>query len=43
MVDTTIKIKKDTKEMLDKRKIHPRQSYDEVLVELIKEVKNDTN
>ena len=36
MVITTIKISKETKEELDKFKVHPRQSYDEVLQLLIK-------
>jgi len=36
MVDTTIKIKKETKDDLDLMKIHPRQSYDEVITKLIK-------
>lgn len=31
----TIKIKQSTKEALDKLKIHPRQSYDEVIAALI--------
>ncbi len=36
MVITTIKISTETKIALDSFKIHPRQSYDEVLQELIK-------
>jgi len=37
MVDTTIKVKKKTRDDLDLMKIHPRQSYDEVIVKLIKD------
>ena len=33
---TTIKLNKETKDELDKIKIHPRQAYDEVLIILIK-------
>jgi len=35
----SIKIKEDTKKALDRLKIHPRQSYDEVIKELIKKCK----
>ena len=35
MVDTTIKISKETKNMLDDFKVHPRQPYGEVLDLLI--------
>lgn len=31
MEDTTIKLKKTTKDRLEELKIHPNQSYDEVL------------
>ena len=31
----SIKIKEETKKMLDKLKVHPRQSYDEVIRKLI--------
>jgi predicted CopG family antitoxin len=31
----SVKIKEDTKKMLDELKIHPRQSYDEVIKKLI--------
>lgn len=31
----SIKITKKTKEALDKKKIHPRQSYDETIKELL--------
>jgi predicted CopG family antitoxin len=31
----SIKIKEETKKMLDELKVHPRQSYDEVIRELI--------
>ena len=33
MVNTTLKVSEETKKKLDKRKIHPRQSYDEVIEE----------
>lgn len=36
---TTIKISKDTVNALNKLKIHPRQSYEEVIVELLKKEK----
>ena len=36
MVDKTIKLTKETKDLLDVYKIHPRQSYDEVIRMLIK-------
>ena len=36
MVDTTIKVSEKTVTILKKLKIHPRQSYDEVLKMLIK-------
>jgi len=39
MVNTTIKVKKETRDDLDLLKIHPRQSYDEVIAKLIKEFK----
>lgn len=39
VVTKSIKIKKDTKRMLDKFKIIPRESYDSVLSRLIKEYK----
>ncbi|MHA1364585.1 MAG: DUF7557 family protein [Candidatus Freyarchaeota archaeon] len=31
----SIKIREETKKMLDKLKVHPRQSYDEVIRKLI--------
>ena len=34
---TTIKLKKSTAELLNKLKIHPRQPYEEVIFELVKE------
>jgi len=37
--DTTIKISSDTRVSLELMKIHPRQSYDEVIVKLILENK----
>jgi len=36
---TTIKLKKETVELLSKLKIHPRQSYEEVILELVKKRK----
>ena len=36
---TTIKLSKKVVEELSKLKIHPRQSYEEVVVELIKKSK----
>jgi len=34
---TTIKLSKETVDALTKLKIHPRQSYEEVILELLKE------
>ena len=39
---TTIKISKDTVTALNQLKIHPRQSYEEVILELLKKKKGDT-
>jgi len=40
MVITTIKLDKKTKEKLDKLKIHPRETYEQVILRLIeREVK----
>lgn len=36
---TTIKISKDTVKSLNELKIHPRQSYEEVILQLLKEKK----
>jgi hypothetical protein len=36
---TTIKLSKKTVELLSKLKIHPRQSYEEVILKLIKNEK----
>lgn len=33
---TTIKLSKNTVDLLSKLKIHPRQSYEEVILELLK-------
>jgi len=44
MVNTTIKITKETKELLDEFKIHPRQSYEETirgLIDVAQEKKDD--
>ena len=38
--DTTIKVSEDTRVSLELMKVHPRQSYDEVIVKLIMEIKN---
>jgi len=38
---TTIKISKDTVKSLNQLKIHPRQSYEEVILELLKKKKGD--
>jgi hypothetical protein len=32
---TTVKVKKRTKERLDKLKLHPRESYDEILQSML--------
>ena len=37
--NTTIKISSDTRVSLELMKVHPRQSYDEVIVKLIMESK----
>ena len=37
---TTIKLSKETVELLNGLKIHPRQSYEEVVLELLKNVKS---
>ncbi len=36
---TTIAVGESTKELLDKLKIHPNQSYDEIIREIIKKIK----
>ena len=38
---TTIKISKDTVTSLNELKIHPRQSYEEVIVNLLKSKKGE--
>ena len=38
---TTIKISKDTAKILNELKIHPRQSYEEVILQLLKKKKED--
>ena len=38
---TTIKISKDTVNALNQLKIHPRQSYEEVILELLKKKKGE--
>ncbi|MBR9691280.1 hypothetical protein GOV06_00680 [Candidatus Woesearchaeota archaeon] len=38
---TTIKISKDTVKALNLLKIHPRQSYEEVILELLKKKKGE--
>jgi len=39
---TTIKISKDTIRLLNELKIHPRQSYEEVIVKLLESAKKDS-
>lgn len=36
---TTIKLSKETVKLLNQLKIHPRQSYEEVIVDLLKKKK----
>jgi len=36
---TTISVMPSTKALLDKIKIHPNQSYDEIIREIIKKIK----
>ena len=36
---TTISVKSSTKELLDKIKVHPNQSYDEIIRDIIKRIK----
>ena len=36
---TTIALLRETKDRLDKQKVHPKQSYDEVIQELLKNTK----
>ncbi len=36
---TTISLKPSTKELLDKLKVHPNQSYDEIIRDIIKRIK----
>jgi len=36
---TTIKISKIAKQKLDKVKIHPRETYEDVIIRLLKKVK----
>jgi predicted DNA-binding protein len=33
--DTTIRLRRETKQMLDGLKIHPRETYDEVIRKLV--------
>lgn len=40
---TTIMIYLDTKAKLDSRKIHPNQSYDEVIKKLLKQTEEEAN
>jgi uncharacterized protein (UPF0248 family) len=35
---TTLRIREKTKKMLDKIKIHPRETYEEVIIRLLKKV-----
>ena len=38
---TTIKISRDTVKILNELKIHPRQSYEEVILELLSKKRGD--
>ena len=38
---TTIKLSKETVKALNQLKIHPRQSYEEVIIELLRNKKNE--
>lgn len=38
---TTIKISEETKKKLDKLKVHPRQSYEEVIKKLVENGKRN--
>jgi predicted CopG family antitoxin len=38
---TTIKLSKETVKLLSELKIHPRQSYEEVILKLLKEKKKE--
>ena len=40
---TTIKVSKDTVIKLNELKIHPRQSYEEVILDLIQQKRGDFN
>lgn len=40
-VVTTIKLSKGTVELLSELKVHPRQSYEEVILELLKRKKKN--
>ena len=39
MVTTTIRVDEDVKKMLDSIKIHPRETYNDILKRLIEKVK----
>jgi len=39
MKKTTIKIGKETKKKLDKIKIHPRETYEDIILRLLKRAK----
>jgi len=38
---TTIRIRKSTKDILDSLKIHPRETYEDVILRLIKEKRGE--
>ncbi len=39
MVDTTtIRVTEETKKLMDSMKIHPRETYDDLLIRLIEEI-----
>ena len=41
MVTTTIRIEGKTKEKMDKIKIHPRETYDDIINRLIKKLEKN--
>lgn len=43
MKTTTIAITNETKEKLDKLKVHPNQSYDEVITNILEKKEGDRN
>ena len=41
-INTTIQLKTDTREELDSMKVHPRQTYNELIQNFIKKIKKIT-